>query len=186
MLTKDMHKPEIEAELEGKGDFVKIDYLNRYLKETPPIEMRKFAYLKLAEVYLEKDMFIDAANAFKNAAVNSITFREKQENYLREAKAFVSALKFDESDKALRKALNEANQKEKREIYEKLVEFYKKEIDKLEKNDKPGQLTKLYEKFLKLKVNDEDKEEVKEKLLNLYERLGKIKEARILRSTGKV
>ena len=51
MLEKGMHKQDIDLVLEGKGDFIKIDYLNRYLKKMPPLEMRKYAYLKLAEIY---------------------------------------------------------------------------------------------------------------------------------------
>ena len=92
----------MEEVLEGKGDFVKIDYLVKYLKEMPPIEMRKFAYLKLAEIYLHKEMFIDAARMYRNISINALTFREKRENYLKEAKAYILAGKFEQSDKALR------------------------------------------------------------------------------------
>ncbi len=183
-LTKDMHKPEIESALEGKGDFVKIDYLTRYLKLMPPIEMRKFAYLKLAQVYIEKGMFIDAAKSFRNAAVNSVSFREKQENFFEEARSYVQAGKFDESDKALRRAMDEANKNEKEIIYTKILEAYKEEALKLEKANKPGGLVSLYEKMLRMKFPEADHEEIKEKLLELYERLGKIKEAKILRDLG--
>jgi len=183
LLAKDVHKQDIEKFLEGKGDFVKIDHLERYLKLMPPIEMRKFAYLKLAEIYLGRNMFSSAAEAFKIAAVNSVTFREKQENFLQEAKAFVSDLKLDEADKALKRALDEGNNKEKESIYSEFIRYFNKEIEKQERQNKPGHLTKLYEKFLRLKVTDEEKENVKEKLVKIYDKLGKVKEARILRES---
>jgi len=181
MLRKDMHKLDIEVFLKGKGDFVQIDHLTRYLKLMPPIEMRKFAYLKLAEIYSTKEMYSSAAESFKSAAVNSVIFREKQENFLKEAKALIMAGKFDESDKALKKSLDEANSKEKESLYNELVSFYKKEIEKLEKKNKLGTLINLYEKFLRLKVRDSDKEEVKEKLLKIYEKLGRVKDYKILK-----
>jgi len=183
MLTKDMHKQDVEKFLKGKGDFVKIDHLERYLRLMPPIEMRKFAYLKLAEIYSSRNMFSSAAEAFKSAAVNSVTFREKQENFLKEAKAFVSDLKLDEADKALKRALDEGNNQEKKSIYKEFVDYFVKEIEKNEKLNKPGHLTKLYEKFLRLKVTDEEKENIKKKLVKIYDKLGKVKEARILRES---
>ena len=186
MLTKDMHKPDVEKFLESKGDFVKIDYLTRYLKEMPPIEMRKFAYLKLAEIFLEKEMFIDAAHAFKNAAVNSVAFREKQENFVKESEAFISGGKFDESDKALRRAMDEANGKEKDALYFEILNYYKKESSRLDKAGKSGHLTKLYEKMLRLKFPENEHLEIKDKLLKVYEKLGKIKEAKILKGIGRV
>jgi len=185
LLTKDMHKQDVEKFLEGKGDYIQVDHLERYLKLMPPIEMRKFAYLKLAQIYLNKEMYSSAAEAFKNAAVNSVIFREKQENFLNEAKAYISEGKIDESDKALKKAFDEGNQKEKEALYLEFIKFFKNEIEKREKQNKPGHLIKLYEKFLRLKVTDSEKEEVKEKLLKVYDQLGKVKEARILRESGK-
>ncbi|MCR4327591.1 MAG: hypothetical protein NUV46_03355 [Nanoarchaeota archaeon] len=185
MLTKNMLKQEVESFLNGKGDFVQIDHLTRYLKLMPPLEMRKFAHLKLAGIYMNKEMYPSAAESFKNAAVNTITFREKQENFLKEAKALIMALRLDESDKALKKALDEGAQSEKDKLYSEIVDFYKKQILVLEKKDKPGNLVKLCEKFMKLKTNDLDKEEVKNKLLNLYTRLGRTKDYQILKDLGR-
>ncbi|OIO39991.1 hypothetical protein COT60_00780 [Candidatus Pacearchaeota archaeon CG09_land_8_20_14_0_10_30_9] len=186
LLTKDMHKQDVEKFLEGKGDFIRIDHLDRYLKLMPPVEMRKFAYIKLAEIYIAKEMYSSAAEAFKNAALNSVTFREKQENFLNEAKAYISSLKFEESDKALKRAFDEANPKEKDALYFEFIKYFKIEIEKMEKQGKPGHLLKLYEKFLRLKIEEPQKEEIKEKLLKTYEKLGKLKEYKLLKESGKI
>ena len=37
MLNKGMSKSEIERELKGKGDFIQIDYLNRFIAQKPPL-----------------------------------------------------------------------------------------------------------------------------------------------------
>src|SRR3989344_2255707 len=168
MLTKEMHKQDVEAFLQGKGDFVKIDYLNRYLKIMPPIEMRKYAYLKLAEIFLGKEMYVDAAGAFKNAAVNCVSFREKQENFLDECKAYISAGKFDNADKALHRAMDEGNKNEKEKIYSKILEFYGKEADKLKNSlNKQNRLANLYEKMMRMKLSELEREQIKEKLLKI-------------------
>jgi tetratricopeptide (TPR) repeat protein len=181
MLKKGMHKKDVEEVLEGKGDFVKIDYLTRYLNDMPPIEMRKFAYLKLAEIHFGKGMFSDAARMFQNAAINSITFREKQKYYLKEAKSEILGGKYDESDRALKKALNEANSKEKEEIYSDILEFYKKELERSEMSRKPIQTIKIYEKLMGMKIDEDYKEEIKMKLIELYDQMGRRKEADFLR-----
>ncbi len=177
-----MHKKDIEETLEGKGDFVQIDYLNKYLKEMPPLEMRKFASLKLAGIYLKKEMFIDTAKMFRNVGINSLTFKDKQNYYLKEAKSYIMANKFEESDKALKRALIEANSREKEEIYSKIIEFYKEVGEKLAEKLKREKSSKIYEKLLRMKVSDEEKEIIKGKLLDLYEKLGKRKEIDFLRS----
>jgi hypothetical protein len=173
MLKKFMKKQEIERILEPKGDFIRINLLGNYLKLMPPIEMRKFAYSKLAEIYLKKEMFNDAAKMFKNIGLNSVAFREKRENYLRECKSYIRALEFDSADKALKRAFDEANIRERREMYGIIVEFYKKEAEGWIKNGKKEKASKVYEKLIRMKISEEEKKEIREILLDLYDKLGK-------------
>jgi tetratricopeptide (TPR) repeat protein len=182
MLTKDMHKKEILETLENKGDFVQIDYLTRYLKKMPPLEMRKFAFLKLAEIYLKKEMYINAAKMFRNIAINSLTFKDKQKYFLKETKSYILAEKFEDADKALKRTLAEGNSKEKKEIYENIIDFYKKVGEKFENKLKKEKASKIYEKLFEMKLPNEEKEMIKKKLLKFYEKLGKRKEADFLRN----
>jgi tetratricopeptide (TPR) repeat protein len=182
MLTKNMHKKDIEEILEGKGDFVQIDYLTKYLKDVAPAGMRGFASLKLAEIYFRKEMFIDAAQMFRNVAVNSVTFKDRQEYFLKEAKTYILAGKFEDSDKALKRALAEGNSREQEEIYGKILIFYKEIGERFIKELKREKASKIYEKLFRMKLNDIEREEIKQKLLDLYEKLGKRKEADFLRS----
>lgn len=182
MLTKDMHKEDIEQALEGKGDFTQIDYLNRYLKLNPPIEMRKFANLKLAEIYMKKEMFTDAGIAYRNAAINSIPFREKRRFYVEEAKAEILGLKFEKADKAMNRAFDEeASTNDRRQIFDEITKFYKEFGDKLLRQGKPGRAVKIYEKLYRMKIPDADRDMVKMKLTELYEKLGMRKELGFLR-----
>ena len=179
-----MRKKEIEEILEDKGDFVKIDYLARYLKQSPPIEMRKFAYSELAKIYAQKKMFSEAAKMYKNISINSLTFREKRENYLKESKAYILEGNFEASDEALRRAMSEGNSREKKECYNEIIKFYKSRGDKMELEMKPGSATKIYEKLIRKKLSEEEYQEIKEKLLKLYNKLGRRKEYNLLKGLG--
>lgn len=182
MLTKDMHKTDVEKFIEGKGDFMQIDHLNRYLKLMPPIEMRKFAYLKLAEIYGRKKMYLDVAKSYRSAAMNSVIFREKIKYFVEEAKAHIKNLDFIEADKAIKHALSDANPIQRKDIIEEIKAFYKVYAEELERQLKRNQASQVYEKVLKMNLNEEEKEEIKNKLKSLYEKLGKIRELKWLES----
>ncbi len=181
MLNKNSKKNEIDLHLEGKGDFVKIDHLNRFIKEQPPIDLRKYAYLKLADIFLNREMFIDAAKSFRSAAINSVIFKEQQENYLKEAKSYIRALMFEDANTALKKALIEANERERNALQKDFIIYFKKVGEDLEKKGNSGKALQLYEKLIRMKITSEEKMEIKEKLLKIYEKLGKIKEYNFLK-----
>lgn len=181
MLTKNSRKNEIDEFLEGKGDFVQIDHLNRFIKLFPPIDLRKYAYLRLARIYLDKSMFVDAANAFKNAAINSVAFREQQDNYLKESKCYVRAMRFEDAANAFKKAITEANEKDRRELYKEYLEYFKKVGEDFEKQGTLGKTAQLYEKLIRMKISDEDKKDVKERLLKVYDKLGRRKEYNLIK-----
>jgi tetratricopeptide (TPR) repeat protein len=182
MLKKDMKKPEIEEILENKGDFIQIDYLDRFIKDSPPIEMKRFAYEKLARIYLNRKMFENAALMFKNVAINSISFKYQQENYIKEAKCYIRAGRFDEVNNALKKAFAEANKLDRRKMYDEIVEYYKKIGAEYEESGLPGKSIVLYEKLVRMKLTIEDKELVKNKLMKLYQKMGRRKDYDFLKS----
>ena len=83
MLKPEMTKSEIERDLQGKGNFVQIDHLLRFIKE-PGVssEMKKFVYVKLASIYERKGMFFDASKSYNNAAIHCLNDLEKGNYYL--------------------------------------------------------------------------------------------------------
>jgi tetratricopeptide (TPR) repeat protein len=182
MLTKDMKKADIEEILKDKGDFIQIDYLDRFIKDSPPIDMKRFAYEKLARIYLDRNMFENAALMFKNVAINSITFKEQQENYIKEAKCYIRAGRFDEVQNALKKAFAEANKKDRRKMYDEVVAYYKKTGEDYEKARLPGKSISLYEKLIRMKLTVEDKTYVRDRLIELYQKLGRTKDYNFLKS----
>ena len=175
-----MLKNEVEEFLKEKGEFMQIDYLNNYLKLMPPIEMRKFAYIKLAEIYNKKKMFAESAKAYRNVAMNSTIFREKIKYFIEEAKEYIRKGEFIDADKAIKRALTESTIDQRKQITKEIIIFYKEIAQELENGLKRNQASRIYEKILKFDLSEQEKLEIKEKLKKLYEKLGKVRESRLL------
>jgi len=183
MLYRDASKSEIEKEIEGKGDFVQIDYLTKFLKEKLPIDIKKFICLRLAEIYERKAMFGDAAKMFDNVALVSIAFSEKIKHYVKETELYIKAGVFDRADEAMKKAMNQANTIEKQDIYFVVKDLYKKQAEVYEKEMKRAHAVRIYEKLSEMNISNSDRQEIKKKLLELYEKLGKFEEMKRLKKS---
>ena len=56
-IKKEFTKTEIEQNINGLGDFVKVDHLERFLKQADSIDIKRFILLKMAEIYEKRGMF---------------------------------------------------------------------------------------------------------------------------------
>ncbi|MFH1801403.1 MAG: hypothetical protein ABH804_01045 [archaeon] len=181
MLNKNMSKQKIEDFLATKGDFVKIDYLNRFLKENIPHDMKKFVYSKLALIYEKNNMFANAAKMYDVLALASIVYSEKIKSYVKESEVYIKGGFFSKADEAMKKAMAEANAVQRNEIYIAVKNFYKKQAEVHEREIQRNRAAKIYEKLLEMSTGEIEKQEIKEKLLKLYNKLGKFREAEILK-----
>ena len=176
MLTKGMSKSEIERELKGKGDFIQIDYLNRFIAQKPPLHEKKFAFTKLISIYEAKKMFNDVAKIYNNLALLALSSQERIDYLIRETKAYIQGGRFDEADSVMRRAMDEVTIVKKADIYEDIKKFYRNEAGNYEKENKRNHAIKVYEKLLSMKISENERNEVKSKLLGLYDQLGKFRE----------
>ena len=176
MLNKDMTKADIDEALKGKGDYVKIDYLDRFLKSNPPLEKKKYAYQKLAEVYEQRGMFLDAAKCYNSISLCSITFAEKIKSHVKEAELSIKGGNLHNADEAMKKALGESNSAERENVKKAIKEFYKKQAEAYEKDNRRSHALKIYEKLLLMGPSDQEREEIKAKLTKLYEQTGRLKD----------
>ncbi|GIU68700.1 MAG: hypothetical protein KatS3mg001_550 [Candidatus Pacearchaeota archaeon] len=181
-----MSKSEIEKTLQGKGPFIQIDWLNRLLKEPLTMDMKRFVLLKIAELYEKVKMFSKAAESYNALAQISLTFADKINFYLKEAEFYIYSDNFSKADEATKKALLEANTLERKRIKTQILDFYKKQAEKYEKEKKRAKAAEVYEKLLEISTSQNEREEIKKKLVSLYEKLGKIREIRNLESKFKM
>ncbi len=176
MLGEELSKSDVEEKIQGKGDFLKIEILNTLLKQKLHRDTKKFVYLTLIEIYNKRKMFNDVAKMFEGIASISIAFSEQIKNYLKATENYIKAGFFDKADYSMRKALNEANSVERNEINFTVKEFYKQLAEDYERELKRNAAVKIYEKLLEMNISDSERREIKEKLMELYEKLGKLKE----------
>lgn len=175
-----MSKSEIERELQGKGDFIQIDYLNRFIAQKPPLHEKKFAFTKLIEIYTSKKMFNDVAKIYNSLALLALSPQERVECLVKETKAHIQSERFDEADAVMRRAMEEVTIIKKADIYEDIKKFYKQQAENYEKEARRNHAVKVYEKLLSMRINEQERNEVKGKLLALYEQLGKFRESSVL------
>ena len=176
MLGSELSKSDVESNLIGKGDFVQIDYLNKLLKEKLHRDTKKFVYIKLIGIYEKKNMFNDVAKMYEGFASISVAFSEQIKNHLKATEYYIKAGFFDKADYSVRKALNEANSVERNDINFTVKDFYKRQAEEYEKGLKRNSAAKIYEKLLEMSITDQERKEIKEKLMELYEKLGRLKE----------
>lgn len=174
-------KSEIEKEISGKGNFVKINYLTRFLKESGSMDVKKFIFLKLAEVYESIGMLKDAAKNYGNAGMISMRFSEKIRCFVKEAEIYIKAGDYEMADKAMRKAMGEANSLEKKEIRKTIMDFYREQATKYENGLKRAHASKIYEKLLRMNIGNREKREIREKLMKLYDKLNRRKDYLLLK-----
>jgi tetratricopeptide (TPR) repeat protein len=169
-------KRDIEEKLKKLGDYVKIDYLGRCLKENPDFETRKFILLTLSKLYEDKGMFAEAAKQIRNAADINSTFNAKIADFMKAAELFAKASDFGEVDISVTKALASANTMQRAQIKTQQKQIYMAQAQALVKKDKRSTALKAYEKILTFELTPNEKKDVQITLLGLYEKLGKVRE----------
>jgi len=174
-------KSEIEKEIEGKGNFIKIDKLNRFLRQAQSTDVKRFIFLKLAEIYEASNMPQESAKMYNHAAISSITFKDKIKYFIKETEMNVKAGDFQNADDSLKKALGESNSSQKEGILSEVKEFYKKQGELYEKENKRGQAMRIYEHLAGMRLSDDERFNVREKLLELYDKTGSIRKFKLLK-----
>lgn len=176
-----MSKSEIEEALKNKGDFVQINELTSLSKKEMPIDVKKFVYLKIAGIYEKKGMFNEVAKMFNNLGILAIAYSEKIKNYVKSAEYYIKAGYFESADESMKKAMSQANDFQKQDIWFAIKNFYKTQAETYEKELRRNSASKIYEKLLEMNLTSVERDQIKERLFILYEKLGKFKEAQRLK-----
>ena len=176
-------KQAIEQKLATMGEYVKMSYLQRALRSGLDFETKRFALLKLAEIYTTKSMFAEAARAMKSAAEINTTYRDKIRDYMKAVDAFIKSGDYQEADILLSQALALGNDKEKKEIKDAQKKYYMAQASAYMAIDKRTQAKRIYEKIVTLELTSDERKNVQQNLLGLYEKLGNVREYMNLKRT---
>lgn len=162
-------------------DLMRMEYLESTIK-IPDIGMdvKKFAYTNLADLYNNKMMYEKAAKSMWGKAGYDITYREKIESYVKAAKLYAKAGNFLGAEDMFTRAKGDANSEQKIKIEEARKKIYINIGEELENKNRMSNASKFYEHLLTLKLEEKEKEEIKKKLSNYYKKMGRFHEAKIV------
>ena len=176
MLRKEMNREEIERELVGKGDYVLIDNITRFLKENVPQDTKRFVFLKLVDIYEKRNMFFEAADIYKKLSEIAMSSSDRVDYLLKEAQCYIKSGIFEKADVAISRIPEDVKQAERNRIMLYIAEAYKKQAEVYEKERRRSKAGKTYEKLLTMNISEGEKERIRKKLSGLYNELGMIDE----------
>jgi len=181
MLRKEMTKVEIEKELTGKGDYVLIDNMTRFLKENLPVDIKRFVLLKLVEVYERRSMFSDAALVYDRLIEICMTPADKVGYRTKATECYIKSGFYDKADLSMKNLSGETRLGERAKMNSSIKDFYLKQAQTYEKEKRRARAIQTYQKLLTLNLLDVEKNEINKKLLELYKETGMIKEVMEMR-----
>lgn len=174
---KERTRAEIEAKLATMGDYVRMDYLQRALKSEIDFETKKFVLLRLAKIYEERKIYSEAGKLMRIAADINTTFKGKIQDYMKAMDYFVKGSNYHEADLTFASALALGNEREKIEIKKSYKDYYLAQGKMFLSMDQRSSARKTYEKILgSIELSPIEKSEIQKTLLQLYERLGAVRE----------
>jgi len=170
------------------SDEVRIEILERLLRERLPKDLQKFALMQIASLHERKNWLSNAAKYYKMAAEISVTYREREDLFMKEVEMFIKAIMYNQADEAMKKAIEAvANPKNRDVIKERVIQLYLNEARMNEMNERRVNAIKTYEKVLSM-IGESRKDlrsQIMSKLVVLYERVGKVRDSIRLRDSLK-
>ncbi|MBS3083377.1 hypothetical protein J4423_01085 [Candidatus Pacearchaeota archaeon] len=174
-------RTEIDAKIKTMGEYVKMSYLQRAAKSQLDFDTRKFVLLELTRIYEQKGMFLDASKTMRAAADITTTFKEKIGQFMKAVEYNVRGNNFAEADRIFAQALALGNDREKWEMKQLYKQFHFAQANVYVKHDRRNNAKEMYQKILALDLNADERTQVQNVLLDLYYKLGNVREYHALK-----
>jgi tetratricopeptide (TPR) repeat protein len=175
----DITRREVEAKLSTVGDYVKMDFLQQCLKKQIDFDTRKFVLTKLASIYEDRKMFLEAARLWRASADINTTYEGKKNDFIKSTELYINGGNYVEADVSFQKALACVTEKNRPPLRAKIKEHYKIKAREMISRDKRKNAMEIYEHLngmVGMDLDPVEKKELQSKLLDLYNKLGKIRE----------
>ncbi|MEK6909315.1 MAG: hypothetical protein AABX23_04655 [Nanoarchaeota archaeon] len=174
-------RSEIDAKIKTMGEYVKMSYLQRAVKSQLDYDTRKFVLLELTKIYEQKGMFLDASRTIRAAADITTTFKDKIEQFMKSVEFSIRGNKFTDAERLFQQALALGNDREKWEMKQMYKKFHFGQAQTYLRNDKRNNAKEVLQKMLSLDLSAEEKTKVQNVLLDLYYKLGNVREYHALK-----
>ncbi len=173
----DITRKEVEAKLASVGDYVKMDFLQQCLKKNIDFDTKRFVMTRLSSIYESRLMFLEAAKLMRVVADINTTFDGKYNDFSKSMELYIKAGEFDQADLSFKKAMACGNERQKLALKIKMKDIYKNRAKEMMLKDKRKNAMDIYEKIASLPFLDAaERKDAQANLLQLYQKLGKIKE----------
>lgn len=183
MFIREGTKEEIETKLEFMGEYNKIDYLKSCLaKRELDSELKAYVSLKLSELYEKKGMLKEAARYSENAANTSGKFNEKIQGYMKEAGLLLKQGDYESFLSSFKRALSYCNELEQIEMKNTMKDFCIKQAEANEFAQRSNNAAQIYHVMLAMNMAGAQKQMIQRKLVELYTKLGKPQELRMMQA----
>lgn len=175
---------EVKAKFDSlSSDLMKMEYLESVLKVNEfGMDIRKFVFANLGEIYSKRLMYDKAAKVFYSKAGFDATFREKIDSLLKAGEYYARSGNLIGAEDMFNRASREANVEQKKSIELAKIKVYVTIAEEFEKKGRMTNAVKFYEDLLRMKVSDSDKQKIKAKLIEYYKRMGKFTDAKMVES----
>ena len=172
-------RQEVETRLNQMSPFLQMEYLESCLNNHMDFDVQRLCHLQLAGLYESRGMLSEAARNMSAVAELAGTFKDKVQAYMKETELWIKATYYDKAEDSFKKAIASGNSREKDEMKKAIKELYIKQAQAYEKANRNSNALKIYELLLRT-AEPAESIEIKKKLLNLYKKLGKIREYTVL------
>ena len=126
-------------------------------------------------------MFLDAAKTIRAAADITTTYKEKIGQFMKSVEFNIRGNNFTEADRLFVQALALGNDREKIDMKQLYKQFHFSQAQAYMKNDRRNNAKEVYQKMLSLDLNHSEKLDIQNRLLDLYYRLGNVREYHALK-----
>ena len=180
--VKERNFQEVRAKFESLvTDLTKMEYLESALKASDiSMDVKKFAFTTLADLYGKKLMYEKAARAMYGKAGYDTTFREKIESYLKAGEFFAKGGNIISADDMFLRATREGNSEQQARVALTRKNIYLSVAAEQEKRFRMANAVKFYEHLLTFKLDDLEKSMIKKKLMDYYKKVGRFNDARAI------
>ncbi|MBS3093537.1 hypothetical protein J4456_03075 [Candidatus Pacearchaeota archaeon] len=170
-------KEDIIDRSETMSDFLKMEYLEKCAEKFRDDEILRYCYSQLIILYEGRMMFSDALKYLYKLQAMVFNNAEKLQLIDRELELLIKGGFYDKVEPALKNAMKiSSNDIEVMNLRRNIVTLYKQEISKFERSGKYQSLLRIYEKLIPL-LADHEKNEAKKRLVEIYNKLGKVRES---------
>jgi len=157
----------------------RIEWLEKISEQIIDKELKKFCYLKIAELYEKKRMLSSAINYYVLASSLIEKYRENIGVMLKISQLYVKSLNFQYAEDFLRKALSYASTREREEIEKKFFNFFIEEAKTYEEKKRFSKAVQFYKYLADKGIN---RIEMLNKIAELYDKAALPLEASKIRS----